>query len=52
MPVSFKVKMKGVTMNMHDFSFGVTEKEVIFDTANYPGATIEDKRNQETEEKK
>ena len=51
-PVSFKVKMKGVTMSMHDFSFGVTEKEVIFDVANYPGATIEDKRNQETEEKK
>lgn len=47
-PVSLKAKMKGITMVMRDFSFGVSEKFVTFDINDYPGAAIEDKRNEET----
>ena len=44
MPVSLKTKMDGVTVTMRDISFGVTEEEVTFNAANFPGVTIEDKR--------
>ena len=43
-PLSLSAKMAGVTLTMHDVVFGVSEKQVTFDPADYPDATIEDKR--------
>ena len=43
-PISLKAKMSGVTMTLHDISFGVTEKQVTFNPKDYPTATIVDKR--------
>jgi outer membrane lipoprotein-sorting protein len=33
-----------VTMTLHDISFGVTEEQVTFNPADYPGVKIKDKR--------
>lgn len=45
-PVILKAKLKGVTLTMRNIGFGVKEKEVTFNAADYPGVTIVDKRNQ------
>lgn len=44
-PVSLKASMRGVTMTIRNISFGVTEKQVTFNPADYPTAKITDKRN-------
>ena len=43
-PVSLSAKMSGVSMTMRGISFGVSEDQVTFNPAKYPGATITDKR--------
>ena len=43
-PVSLSAKVNMVTVTMRDLKFHVTEKEVTFNKAEYPGATIIDKR--------
>ena len=43
-PVSLTTKVEGMTLVMRDLAFGVTEKDVTFNIADYPGATIDDKR--------
>lgn len=43
-PLSLSTKMSGVSMNLHGISFGVTEKQVNFNAADYPTAKIVDKR--------
>ena len=43
-PVSLSAKVDMVTVTMRDLKFHVTEKEVTFNKAEYPGATIIDKR--------
>ena len=43
-PLSLSTKMSGVSMNLHGISFGVTEKQVTFNAADYPTAKIVDKR--------
>ena len=43
-PKSLSFKAMGISMTMRDISFDVTEKQATFDAANYPGATITDKR--------
>jgi len=43
-PVSLVAKVAGVNMVLKDFGFGVSEDFVTFNPANYPNATIEDKR--------
>ena len=44
-PKSLKTKVKGLTVTMHDVSFGVSEKYVTFNLNDYPGAVVEDKRD-------
>jgi outer membrane lipoprotein-sorting protein len=43
-PVSLSARVSGITVTMRDLGFNVTEKEVTFNKADYPGATIVDKR--------
>ena len=43
-PVSLTAKVSGFTMTMRDIEFGVTERQVTFNPAECPGATIIDKR--------
>lgn len=43
-PVSISAKMKGVTVTLRDLSYGVLEKDVTFNKADYPTARIIDKR--------
>lgn len=43
-PVSISAKMKGVTVTIRDVSYGVSEKDVTFNKADYPTARIIDKR--------
>ena len=43
-PKSLSTKMRGVTVTMRDLTFGVSEKQVTFNQADYPGAKIIDKR--------
>ena len=43
-PVSLSTKMKGVTVTMYDFSFGIKEEEVTFRPDLFPNATVVDKR--------
>ena len=43
-PVSLSAKMYGITATLRDIHFGVSEKTVTFDIADYPDATIVDKR--------
>lgn len=44
MPMSLSAKMNGSKMTLYDFSFGVTEKQVTFNPADYPNAKIKDLR--------
>ena len=43
-PVSLSARVSGITVTMRDLGFNVTEKEVTFNKADYPGAVIVDKR--------
>ena len=43
-PVSLSAKIDLVTVTMRDLKFDVSEKDVTFNKADYPGATIIDKR--------
>lgn len=43
-PVSMSAKLKGVTLSMYDFDFGVTEEEVTYRPELFPNAKVEDKR--------
>ena len=43
-PVSLSAKVDLVTVTMRNLQFNVTEQEVTFNQADYPGATIIDKR--------
>lgn len=43
-PVSLSAKVSLVTVTIRDLRFDVTEKQVTFDPANFPGATIIDER--------
>ena len=42
--LSQSVKILGVSFRMYDFGYNVTEKQVTFDPADYPGVTIIDER--------
>ena len=44
LPLSLSTKMSGMTLTMHDFVFGVNERQVTFNAADYPSVTIVDKR--------
>lgn len=44
MPISLTTKMDGIKITMRDISFGVTEEQVTFDPAEFPGLKIVDKR--------
>lgn len=43
-PISLSAKISGVSLLLRDISFGVTEKQVTFNAADYPDAKINDKR--------
>lgn len=43
-PVSLSAKVDMVTVTMRDLKFQVTEQDVTFNKADYPGATVIDKR--------
>ena len=43
-PMSLSAKVDMVTVTMRDLKFHVTEQEVTFNKADYPGATVIDKR--------
>ena len=43
-PLSLSAKVDMVTVTMRDLAFNVTEKDVTFNQAEYPGATVVDKR--------
>ena len=43
-PMSLSAKVDLVTVTMRNLKFNVTEEEVTFNKADYPGATIIDKR--------
>ena len=42
--VSYSTIMRGSTLKVYDIGFNVTEKQVTFNPADYPGVTIIDKR--------
>ena len=39
-PLSFSSKIMGLTFTMRDFTFGVSEEQVAFNTDNFPGVRI------------
>ena len=43
-PISMSTKMMGITMTMSNFKFSVTEKDVTFNEADFPGVNITDQR--------
>lgn len=43
-PISLSAKVNGVTATIRDLAFDVTEKQVTFNKADYPTATVIDKR--------
>ena len=43
-PVSLSAKVSGVTVKMYDLGFDVSDEQVTFDPADFPGATIIDNR--------
>lgn len=43
-PVSLSAKVSGITVKMYDLGFNVSDKQVTFDPADYPGVTIIDER--------
>lgn len=44
LPETFTAKISGVKMTMHDIRFGISEAQVTFNPADYPDATVIDKR--------
>lgn len=44
LPVSLSAKASGATLTMHDIAFGVSDAQVTFNPADYPSATVIDKR--------
>ncbi len=44
MPLSLSAKVSGITITMRDLNFNVTEKDVTFNQADYPGVKIVDER--------
>ncbi len=44
LPISLSFKMSGISMTLRNIAFGVTEKQVTFNPADYPDAKIIDKR--------
>ena len=43
-PVSLSARVSGITVTMRDIAFNVSDKQVTFNKADYPGAKIVDKR--------
>lgn len=43
-PISLSARVSGITVTMRDLGFNVTENEVTFNKADYPGAKIVDQR--------
>ena len=43
-PKSLSTKISGISLTMREVSFGVTEKQVTFNLADFPGAKVIDKR--------
>ena len=43
-PISLSASMSGVDMTMREISFGITEQQVTFNAADYPGVPLVDKR--------
>ncbi|MBR3660220.1 MAG: hypothetical protein IKN61_09965 [Bacteroidaceae bacterium] len=43
-PISMSTKMMGITMTMSNFKFGITEKDVTFNVADFPDVNITDQR--------
>ena len=43
-PISLSAKVSGITVTMRDIAFNVSDKQVTFNKADYPGAKIVDKR--------
>lgn len=43
-PVSLSAKVSGVSVKIYDLGFNVSEKQVTFDPAEFPGVTIIDER--------
>ena len=43
-PVSLSAKLNGITVTMRDLGFKVTDKQVTFNPADFPGVTIIDER--------
>ena len=39
-PLSFSSKIMGLTFTMRDFTFGVSEDQVVFNPDNFPGVRI------------
>lgn len=44
MPISLSAKVTGITITMRDLAFNVSEKDVTFNQADYPGVRIVDER--------
>lgn len=42
--ISMTTKMMGISMVMRDLKFGLTQKDVTFNQANYPGVKVTDQR--------
>ncbi len=42
--ISMTTKMMGISMVMRDLKFGLTQKDVTFNQANYPGVKVTDRR--------
>ena len=43
-PVSLSTKVSGISVKLYDLGFNVSEKQVTFDPAEFPGVTIIDER--------
>ena len=43
-PKSLSASMSGVTTTLRDIAFGVSDEDLTFDAADYPGVKIVDKR--------
>lgn len=44
LPETFNAKISGVKMTLHDIRFGISEAQVTFNPADFPDATVIDKR--------
>ena len=43
-PISLSTKQSGITVTMRDVTFGVSDKQVTFNIADYPGVKVKDER--------